>query len=176
MTEPHLTQEIVRRLLRYNRSTGVLTWRRRSDGPASWNTRYAGKEAGARWSPDGGQNVYRVIRIFDYPFLAHRIIFLHVLGEWPKETVDHHDLDGLNNRWRNIRPANRSQNGLNRRANKNSRTGIKGVSPCRDGGFRATLQVNGKWREIGTFPTKKAAAAAYAIAVRSSAGKFGRIA
>lgn len=173
MKQPILTQEIVRSLLRYSRRTGVFMWRRRSDVRECWNTRYAHRPAGSRWSPDG-KTYYIVIRIFNYPFLAHRLAVLYVTGEWPTDDVDHRDLNGINNRWKNIRCASKSENGLNRRANRNSLTGIKGVSPQGDC-FRATIQVAGRWRQIGIFKTLSGARIAYRRAVKENAGSFGRI-
>ena len=163
---PKLRKEIIRRLLRYNRRTGVFTWRRRP-GASAWNTRYAGKIAGFDWSPDGGKTLYRSIRIFDWPFLAHRLAVLYVTGRWPEADVDHEDRDGLNNRWKNLRDATKTQNGFNRGANKNSRTGIKGVSPYGDR-FRAAIQ----GETIGIFDDAQSAASAYQTEARVRAGAF----
>lgn len=171
--EPFLDQAILRRLLRYSRRTGKFTWRKRSDVRNCWNTRYAGREAGSSWTP--GNITYRVIRIFDYPFLAHRLAWLYVEGRWPTDGIDHRDLDGENNRWRNLRPATKFQNGANRGPNSNNKTGFKGVS-VRAGRFRATIQVNGKWRSLGVFDSAQEASAAYRAAAIRLAGRFARVA
>lgn len=174
MNEPYLDQTILKRLLRYNKRTGVWTWRKRADVRRAWNTRYAGRRAGYDWSPSG-RVIYRCIRIFDYPFLAHRLAYLYVTGVWPVADVDHRDLDGRNNRWTNLRPATKTQNGANRGRNSNNKTGFKGVSICsKTGRFRATIQFSGRWRQIGTFDTARAASQAYRRAAKDCAGSFAR--
>ena len=172
MIEPFLDQATVRRLLRYSRKSGRFVWRRRPDARREWNTRYAGKDAGCRWSPNG-KVFYRSIRIFDWPFLAHRIAWLYVVGSWPVG-VDHEDGDGENNRWRNLREATAVQNGANRGCNSNNTSGFKGVSVGSSGRYRATIQFDGKWRQIGTFDSPEEASAAYQREARRLAGEFAR--
>jgi hypothetical protein len=155
-----ITQEYLKSILDYDPETGVFTRLRRADRSPHWNGRYAGKEAGYDWTPKGGNVTYRAINIDGYPYLAHRLAVLWMTGQWPESLVDHEDLDGTNNRWANIRHADHAQNGFNRTASKNSKTGVKGVSPHL-GRFRATIQANGKWRHIGTFDTIEEAAAAH---------------
>jgi hypothetical protein len=47
---------------------------------------------------------------------------------WPEHTVDHREpSDKGDNRWRNLRHATRSQQGQNRRAQRNGTTGFTGV-------------------------------------------------
>ncbi len=174
MCEPYLDQAILRRLLRYSKKTGRFVWRKRDDVRAAWNTRYAGKGAGFRWSPDG-RTFYRVIRIFDWPFLAHRLARLYVTGRWPDNGIDHRNTDGEDNRWRNLRDATKVQNGANRGRNANNKTGFKGVSIYgKSGRYRATIQFAGKWKHIGTFDRPEAAAAAYRREAVRLAGTFAR--
>lgn len=66
-------------------------------------------------------------------YLAHRLAFLYMTGEWPKEHVDHKDEVRTNNRWNNLRDCTRSENFRNVGARKNSKTGVKGVSKCKTG-------------------------------------------
>lgn len=58
--------------------------------------------------------------------LMHRMIFLYHHGYLP-ENIDHIDGNGTNNRIENLRPASFSENMLNRKGSKCSRSGIKGV-------------------------------------------------
>ena len=72
--EPCLDQETLKRILRYSKATGEFFWRKRDDVRREWNTRFAGKRAGYAWTDRKGTGVtYWVIRIMDYPFLAHRV-------------------------------------------------------------------------------------------------------
>ena len=171
MKMPILDQMMLKRVLRYSRKTGLFIWRERSDVRPQWNGRYAGQVAGFPWSPDGGKNTYISIRIFDWPFLAHRLAVLYVTGEWPENDVDHRDLDGQNNRWRNLRQATKAQNGANRGPSVLNKTGFKGVSLCQKSGrFRASI----RGKHLGTRSTAKGAAALYDAAAKVHFGSFAR--
>lgn len=169
---PALTQDTLKRLLHYEPLTGVFTWLTRADVRQSWNTRYAGKEAGFDWSI--GNVTYRSIRIFDWPFLAHRLAFLYTTGAWPKDGIDHKDLDGLNNRWANLREATKAQNSANTKAMRNNSSGFKGVSKNHNGRWRATISISGKQRRLGYFDTPEEASAAYHAAAVERSGEFAR--
>lgn len=175
MPAPNLDQKILQSILHYDPTTGIFVWRIRQDCPKTWNTRYAGKVAGYEWK--ASRNVtYRCIRIFDWPFLAHRLAYLYMTGEWPDETVDHRDLDGLNNTWDNLRPATKSQNAANTPVLSTNTSGLKGVS--RQSGtrrYRATIRINGRQQWLGSFATKEEAAAAYAAAAKAKSGEFARV-
>lgn len=118
--------ERLRETLDYDPEEGVLRWRRRPYGRPEWNTRWAGKVAGHQQAFK--DKIYVTVRLDGILFLAHRIIWAHVYGEWPKTGLDHRDRDTLNNRINNLRKANQAQNTLNRTAQRNSESGIKGVS------------------------------------------------
>lgn len=164
---PMLDAELLKHLLAYDQGTGDFTWLPRANAKG-WNTRYAGRRAGYDWSPDG-KTTYRVIRVLDWPFLAHRLAVLYMTGEWPSDAVDHRDLNGTNNRWDNLRPANKSQNGGNRLPSKNNRSGFKGVSK-HAGRYRATI----KGKFLGYRDTAKEAAKLYAQAAEIEFGQFAR--
>ena len=176
MTAPQLDQNTLKRLLAYEPTTGTFAWHHRDDVPKSWNTKYAGKPAGCAWPVRGSKLTYWIIRIFDWPFLGHRLAFLYMTGDWPLVQVDHIDLNGLNNRWINLRDATRSQNLANTRAWRNNSTGFKGVSLCKKTGrYRATISLNSKQKWLGSFDTPEAAHAAYCHAARERSGKFARM-
>jgi hypothetical protein len=60
-------------------------------------------------------------------YLLHRIIWLMRYGNLPKE-LDHIDGNPQNNRIKNLRIADRSQNNCNKQVYKTSSTGIKNVT------------------------------------------------
>lgn len=169
MKAPALDQAMLHALLDYNPETGVFTWKPRPEARRSWNTRYAGKIAGFPWRPRGQKQTYLSIRIFDWPFLGHRLAWLYMLGEWPRPGVDHEDLDGMNNSWRNLRLATKAQNSANTGRPANNTSGFKGVS-LRNGRYRATF----RGRFLGYRDTPEEAAVLYAAAAREHFGEYAR--
>jgi hypothetical protein len=143
--------------LSYDASTGVFTWRSRS---AICLT--AGDVAGRITS-----NGYRQIKINYRHYLAHRLAWLYVHGEWPKGQIDH--INGLrdDNRLSNLRDVDRSSNQLNRHtAMPNTTTGLAGVF-CKRGKFGARIRIEGRLHYLGTFLTAEQAHERY-VAVRAA--------
>ncbi|MDE2103160.1 MAG: endonuclease [Patescibacteria group bacterium] len=90
-------------------------------------------------------------------------IYMHrlILNE-PNGVVDHIDRNGLNNRRANFRVVNSHENWVNSGPRERGKSRFKGVSPYGSNGkWRATIQVHRKWKHIGVFDTKEAAAKAY---------------
>jgi hypothetical protein len=91
--------------------------------------------------------------------------------------VDHEDGNGLNCVDDNIRVATKSQNGANRGAQRNNRSGFKGVTwRPRLAKWVASIRVHGEKLYLGIFPPtedgKIAAARAYDDAAREYFGEF----
>jgi hypothetical protein len=173
MSKPELSQAIVCKLLKYDPTTGSLTWRWRDDARPQWNVRYAGKAAGYIWTPRTGKTRYLVIGIFGWSFRAHRLIWLYMTGAWPSLEIDHADGDGLNNRWSNLRQATRAQNVMNSGVRMDNKCGLRGVCFNKFAGrFQARIQVDGKGRFLGYFDTKEEAHAAYLAAAVEAYGEF----
>jgi HNH endonuclease len=97
---------------------------------------------------------YLRIKIDGRNYLAQRLAWLWMTGEWPEDEVDHRNRVKLDNRWCNFRPATRLINCNNRSLSKNNTSGTNGVG-----------WANGKWRVRlrgkfhGYFPTKDEAVA-----------------
>ena len=70
---------------------------------------------------------YRHITFMGKQHKAHRLIWLYVYGYLPKE-IDHINGDRQDNRLENLREVTRSQNQYNKVIQKNTVSGIKGVS------------------------------------------------
>jgi hypothetical protein len=112
-----ITKEILHFYFHYDEKTGVFT-RTKNKGKT-----FAGDRAGTLHSSG-----YEVIRIDDKLYKSHRLAWLYVYGFLPKQ-IDHINGVKTDNRIENLRETNPSLNNQNRRnANKNSKSGFKGIS------------------------------------------------
>jgi len=121
-------QEDVVKFINYDKDTGKIFWiKRRSSffktehSCKSWNTRYSGKEI---TTIDG--KGYRVLSILGKRYLAHRLAWLYVKGEWPN-VIDHINGDRLDNRFANLRNVTNQQNHMNCKMAVNNTSGATGV-------------------------------------------------
>ena len=164
-TTGKVTQEEIKRKLRYEPTTGIFYWVCNS-GPAK-----AGDVAGCLDKRTG----YVRIQLDGKNYLAHRLAWFYMLGRWPKEQIDHIDSVRSNNRFSNLREASHAQNQWNKALQKNNSSGHKGV--CWNKGlnkWQAGIRVSNKYLLIGCFETAEAAAKAYSSAARQHFGEFAR--
>jgi len=160
-----ITAEYLRSILDYEPETGLFRWKTVRNGRAK-----VGQIAGSV-NPGHG---YVIIEIDGKPRRAHRLAVLWMTGEWPERDVDHENLTRHDNRWSNLRPATEQENGANRRALKNNACGVKGV--YRVGRrWRASIRVDYKLINLGTFSKKEEAGEAYAAAAMLYFREFARV-
>lgn len=157
-----LSAEGLRALLEYDPASGVFHWKIR---PHRGRT-LAGALAGSL-NRDG----YRVIMIKNRAYMAHRLAWLHVHGEWPRNEVDHANRIRSDNRIANLREATRTQNRANTTIRRNNTSGFKGVTLLKKP-WRARIKVNGKIIELGKFKTAEEAHAAYVAAAEKYHGEY----
>ncbi len=74
-----------------------------------------------------GSHGYWQIRFQNKMYLAHRLIYLYVNGQMPKQ-IDHIDGNKTNNCVENLRQCNQSENRMNAACSSLNKIGIKGVS------------------------------------------------
>jgi hypothetical protein len=175
------SQQYLHECFSYDPSIGELLWQirpithfRTQRAWNSWNRKYAGCAAGCvRTSSRGYVDLF--IKLDGVGYLASRLIWKFVTGDDPTCLVDHHDRNGLNNAWENLRSATYVENAANRGPHKNNRLGIKGVFPTRPGLFGARVFISGKVVILGTtFPSPEAASAAYYEKAQEQYGSFAR--
>jgi len=174
---PLPSPEVLRQLLEYNASTGLLFWKPRPlhlfssvRDADSWNTRYAGREAFT--SVRGG---YRLGSINDTMYSAHRIAWAIFYGVVPEKEIDHIDCDRSNNKICNLRIATRSQNQQNSKSQKTSTSKFKGVSwEGRAKKWRAQIKVQNGYKHLGYFDCEQKAWAAYKNHADIYYGEFAR--
>jgi hypothetical protein len=140
----------------YDPETGRLTWNISCGGVA------AGREAG-RVKRDG----YRSVRIANREYMAHRVIWLMVHGECPKQFLDHINGDRADNRIANLREATPRQNNLNRLPASGK---VKGATLHKCGRFQ--VYIDGSY--LGLFKTPEDAAAAYDAEALRRFGEFAK--
>lgn len=158
-----LTAAKLRELLSYDRESGALRWRKRS------NARSRIQIGALAGSIKGGG--YREVEIDGIIYQAHRLAWLHVTGAWPAAEIDHRDLNRANNAWGNLRAATQAQNHANKRPY--SATGFKGVVQAGNR-FQARIMSGGRNLFLGSFQTANEAAAAYRGAAKIVYGEFAR--
>ena len=113
-------------------------------------------------------NGYLRIAIDSERYLAHRLAWLYVHGEWPKHDIDHINGDRTDNRIANLRVGTHAQNMQNRRRPQaGSRSGLIGASwDTHAGKWRAGVQLNGERIHIGMFDSAEEAHRAYLLEKR----------
>jgi len=150
-----MDHETAKEIFKYDPDTGILTWRvkhcrkvRVGDIAGSLNTKG-----------------YRQLKFKGKVYKVHRVIWLITYGKWPENQIDH--INGIrdDNRIINLREANQSENGQNRKAKSN--TGVSGVHLGKDGRYSAQLWINGKRVLTTTFKNFEDAVAAVKEAKRT---------
>ena len=161
------TQDELRRLLYYNRKTGLFVWR----VEVRPNRPLRGCSAGTH---DGHGHI--AIRINGCTFPAHRIAWIYVRGQIPDDLeVDHVDMNGINNKFKNLRLATFTQQQMNRRALSNNKCGLKGVHFVkRSRRWCAQITIQNKRTWIGEFETVELAAQAYFSEAKKHYGEYAR--
>lgn len=154
-----LTHERLLEVLRYNKSTGLFTWR------ANLSRKRKGECAGTITS-----NGYVRIGIDGMQYGAHRLAVFYVTGRWPACEVDHRNGRKTDNRWRNLRDVSVSTNQHNRTRPNAGRALPLGVTLHKQTGkFQAAMFADKKYRYLGLHDTPEKASRAYRRAKRGLA-------
>lgn len=164
-TEILITQGLLKEVIDYDPSTGVFRWKIARHKVA------AGSVAGQFLHHRG----YVKIKIFGIAYIAHRLAWLYMTGEWPKDQIDHINMDRADNRFCNLREAGNGQNHMNQ-PHKN-RTGFKGVAYhpwLKEKPFEAKIKTGGINRSLGCYATAEEAHEAYKKAAIAAHGEFAR--
>lgn len=150
-----------RNLLDYDPETGALRWKRHMSTRAR-----AGDEAGVIQ-----QGKYRRVGICGRYYMAHRLAWLIVTGEWPIHEIDHRNGAKADNRWSNLRAATTTEN--KRNTLHRNQSGLVGAAyHSGKGMYRASIRVEGERKFLGWFDTAEAAHSAYVQASKAMHGEF----
>ena len=153
-----ITKDLLHELLDYDQLTGVFRWKKRTSMSIK-----VGDIAGKTYKVG-----YRVIKIKRVLYLAHRLAWLYMKGEWPNEVIDH--INGVrdDNRLSNLRSVSRSVNAQNqKKATSANKSGLLGVSE-KSGKFIARIGINRKQIKIGCYNSPSEAHQAYLNKKRES--------
>ena len=150
-----LTQERLKELLSYDPETGVFVWAK----PTSSKIKI-GAVAGTPHSEG-----YWYIHINYTKFLAHRLAWLYMTGEFPPNQIDHINRIKTDNSFLNLRAVTCSENQHNSGKRQNNKSGYKGVRYDKNSKkWKACIGLNSVLKHIGLFLTPEEASAAYLAA------------
>lgn len=122
----------------------------------------------------GGHNFgYATVRLFGVQFLAHRLAWLLMKGEWPKEQVDHINRVRKDNRWSNLRAASIAQNNANsiKSRPRSLPVGVR-LNRNKTNPYMAVVSVGNRSQYIGSFATPERAHLAYIETKQRVHGSF----
>lgn len=153
MPKDFITQDELKSVLRYDPETGLFTWIKQLSS------------RGVLGSVAGCGSRYWEIRINGQGYLAHRLAYLYMVGDWPDGTIDHINRCRHDNRWCNLRLATHLEQQHNLSRHIDNRSGYMGVTlridQPRKKKWRADIRANGRNITIGTYATPEEAHAAY---------------
>jgi len=148
MGKAKVTYEQVRQLFDYNPETGWLK-RRITTSSRARKGQIVGTE-----NSDG----YLVVNINHTVYYCHRIIWLWMMGDWPKQDIDHWNRIRRDNIWDNLRDVSRSDN----LHNKELASGVYWAK--RDKVWVASIQLDGNKKYLGSSKDRGIAETLYAEA------------
>lgn len=165
-SDAELTVDRLRYLVTYQPETGNFI-RNVSTAPRAM----AGTLAG-----DMDSKGYWRVRVDRKRYLAHRLAWFYVHGEWPAVEVDHRNGVTADNRLTNLRLATVEQNRRNTRTHKDNSAGFKGVSWSQNmKKWRSRIRVENAEMTLGYFDTRAEAHSAYEHAATAHFGEFARV-
>jgi hypothetical protein len=155
-----ITQTELKALLHYDPDTGIFVRRVGNHGCI------AGTTAGTTTLKG-----YRQICLFYKLYLAHRLAWLYVYGNFPKDQIDHINGAKSDNRICNIRESTSGENLRNQGKKGCNTTGYKGVSVCKKR-YRAKAIFEKKRYHLGLYKTPEQASKAYQAFAKKHHGAF----
>ena len=135
--------KLLKHKLNYNPDTGLFTWRNPQQ------KRFVGKVAGCN------SLGYTRIKLDGKSYMAHRLAWLYMTGEWPELEVDHINRDKSDNRWCNLRQVHRAENMRNAGNYATCKSGVSGVCFHKAvSKWYAQISDDGKRKYLGVYDSK----------------------
>lgn len=137
-----LTSKRLKEVFLYDDKTGKFTWLIKKAARINIGDVAGNKHIKGYWE----------ICIDGKKYLAHRLAWLYMTGEWPKDQIDHKNGNKLDNRFENLREADSQNQNYNLNISKKNTSGVKGVSfDIKKGKWRIQLKTNGINKFYGYF-------------------------
>lgn len=152
-----LDQKRLQEVLDYCPTKGEFTWKVRISGRRTVGQKAGGCHRTGYWRIQVDGKIYG----------RGRLVWLYVHGVWPREQIDHINLNKADDRISNLREATPAENTYNRSKNKNNTTGYTGVQLKRK---KYVALIKGRY--LGRFNTPEEAAFAYQTAARQLYGEY----
>lgn len=147
--KPLPSYETLHEYFKYDKETGNLFWK------ISSNNRVKAGDLITCQNAFG----YLLVALKYNQYLVHRIIWKMVTSEEPPYELDHKDCNTLNNKFDNLRPADRLTNLCNTRKHRRNINGVKGVTwDKKSKAWNARICVNYNRINLGYFATLEEAA------------------
>lgn len=101
---------------------------------------------------------YIAISLGNDKYLAHRLAWFYIHGEWPTDQIDHINMNKTDNRLCNLRVASNAQNQWNTTLCKNNTSGQRGVRwDKQTSKWRVQVDIEGTHVHLGRFSDQAAA-------------------
>lgn len=137
-----ITQKLLKEIVEYNPETGEF-YRKKSAYSRTTKTIPVGTMCVAG---------YLKTRIIDKEYYLHRLAWLYVYGEFPKNNIDHINHKRSDNRIANLRDVHQSENAKNISLRADSTTRFNGVIfDKKRSKYKASIFVNKKLIHLGYF-------------------------
>jgi len=150
-----ITQKRLKEVLNYNTETGIFT-------------RLISTTIAVKVGDIAGRikkNGYSEIMVDSKRYPSHRLAWLYVYGEMPKNEIDHIDGNPRNNSINNLRECNRFEQHQNRASSKSGSSKYLGVYWHKTSNkWAAQIRSNKKSFHLGFFETEESAFNAYCSA------------
>ena len=116
-----LTQQYLKSVLSYDKDSGEFSWIKGNS-----RTTFPGQKAGSL-HPFGYVKIRMKVDDCERSYMAHRLAWLYIYGDWPKNQIDHINRNRSDNRICNLRDVECFQNKQNSTKQSNNTSGVKGV-------------------------------------------------
>ena len=151
------TLEYLRRRISVDLLLGRVYW----IDATKFHKKLNGNEAGSKRRSTHSEKYYWHVKIDSVAYKRSHLVYLFSTGSWPSDQIDHINGDSLDDRIKNLRDVNQTQNAWNHKKRKKQQLTPMGIRSLKSGRFQARIAVNKQQISIGTFDNESEAFEAY---------------